>query len=88
MGEYDSLGLAVTRQPIPRGRWKARTQADFTLTGSGNTRMLEFTPAPPTMTDPTGGANGDSNTYDGNPQGHGLPATAKSYDTLACEGGQ
>ena len=61
VGEYEvgSFGGATAN---PRWTLEGTDAGDFTLTGSGNTRMLEFTSAPD-YDNPTGGANGDSNTY-------------------------
>ena len=61
VGEYEvgSFGGATAN---PTWTLEGTDAGDFTLTGSGNTRMLEFTSAPD-YDNPTGGANGDSNTY-------------------------
>ena len=62
VGEYEvgSFGGATAS---PTWTLEGTDAGDFTLTGTGSTRMLEFTSAPD-YDNPTGGANDDSNTYE------------------------
>ena len=61
LGEY-TVAAGGGASASPTWTLEGADMSHFTLTGSGNTRMLEFTSAPD-YDNPMGGANDDSNTY-------------------------